>query len=76
MITAIYDEYENVGLYTLPLLIYHPAQIIFGAYISPKLAKMVAESKEEETVVVPANSSSSIVSRSEEGTNAKDVEMK
>ena len=43
LITAIYEDYDNVGLYTLPLLIYHPAQIIYGAYISPKLAKMVTD---------------------------------
>jgi len=64
LITAIYEEYDNVGLYTLPLLIYHPAQIIFGAYISPKLARMVE------------NNGTTAVAPSEEDANIKDVEVK
>jgi len=43
LITAIYEGYENVGLFTLPLLIYHPLQIIFGALMAPRLSKMVKE---------------------------------
>lgn len=41
LITSIYDDYDNVGLYTIPLLMYHPMQIFFGSAMAPRLADMM-----------------------------------
>ena len=45
LITAIYSDNEatasKVGIYTLPLLIWHPLQLIIGTVLAPKLAKFV-----------------------------------
>ena len=45
LITAIYSDNaataSKVGLYTLPLLIWHPLQLIIGTLLAPKLAKFV-----------------------------------
>jgi sodium/bile acid cotransporter 7 len=36
LITSIYEGNASVGLFTIPLLIYHPSQIIFGSYMAPR----------------------------------------
>jgi solute carrier family 10 (sodium/bile acid cotransporter), member 7 len=45
LITAIYSDSTStaskVGLYTLPLLIWHPLQLIIGTLLAPRLAKFV-----------------------------------
>jgi solute carrier family 10 (sodium/bile acid cotransporter), member 7 len=45
LITAIYSgsptTASKVGLYTLPLLIWHPLQLIIGTLLAPRLAKFV-----------------------------------
>ncbi len=41
LITAIYGDNPLVGLYTLPLLIWHPLQLIVGSFLAPKLAAWV-----------------------------------
>jgi len=46
LITAIYEEDPLVGFYTLPLLIWHPMQLLIGTFISPRLKKFV-ENEEE-----------------------------
>ncbi|KAL3912494.1 MAG: hypothetical protein SGARI_001127 [Bacillariaceae sp.] len=38
MISALYEHDPNVGLYTLPLLIWHPLQLIIGCALAPHLA--------------------------------------
>jgi len=38
LIHAIYEHDPKVGLYTLPLLIWHPLQLIIGSAIAPRLA--------------------------------------
>lgn len=43
MITAIYENDPNVGLYTLPLLVWHPMQLVIGSALAPKLTKFVEE---------------------------------
>jgi sodium/bile acid cotransporter 7 len=46
MIKALYENDPSIGLVTLPLLIWHPMQLIVGSYLSPKLlAWSVAEEK-------------------------------
>ena len=54
LINAIYEsDNPNLGLYTLPLLIWHPMQLVIGTFVSPYLAAYVAkhcppEEEEEE----------------------------
>ncbi len=46
LINAIYEENPLVGFYTLPLLIWHPMQLIIGTFLAPRLSDFV--DKEEE----------------------------
>ena len=41
LITAIYDNDSNVGFYTLPLMVWHPMQLIIGSYLAPRLSEFV-----------------------------------
>lgn len=43
LINAIYEEDPLVGLYTLPLLIWHPMQLVIGSFLAPKLAAWVEQ---------------------------------
>jgi sodium/bile acid cotransporter 7 len=46
LINAIYEGNPLVGLYTLPLLIWHPMQLVVGSYLAPKLAAWVEQEQE------------------------------
>lgn len=46
LINSIYGNNDSVGLYTLPLLIWHPIQLILGTALSPRLAAFVAKEHE------------------------------
>jgi sodium/bile acid cotransporter 7 len=46
LINAIYDTNPNVGLYTLPLLIWHSLQLLLGSLLVPRLFKWVQAEKE------------------------------
>eukprot|EP00978_Attheya_sp_CCMP212_P015091 scaffold38814_cov48-Attheya_sp.AAC.1 len=41
LINAMYEDNPNVGLYTLPLLIWHPMQLVIGSFLAPRLAAFV-----------------------------------
>jgi len=41
LINAIYEDDESIGLYTLPLLIWHPMQLVIGTFLSPRLVSYV-----------------------------------
>ena len=41
LINAIYENNSLIGLYTLPLLIWHPMQLVIGSYLAPKLLAFV-----------------------------------
>ena len=41
LINAMYEGNPNVGLYTLPLLIWHPMQLVVGSILAPKLKAFV-----------------------------------
>ena len=41
MLNAIFESNPNVGLYTLPLLIWHPMQLVIGSALAPRIAKWV-----------------------------------
>jgi len=46
LINAIYEDNPNIGFYTLPLLIWHPMQLVIGTFLSPRLASFVTREKE------------------------------
>jgi len=48
LINAIYDGDPAIGLYTLPLLIWHPMQLVVGTFLSPRLLAW-SQSLEEES---------------------------
>ncbi|KAI2491478.1 SBF-like CPA transporter family (DUF4137) [Fragilaria crotonensis] len=45
LITAMYEGNPNVGLYTLPLLIWHPTQLLVGSILAPKLKAFVEQER-------------------------------
>ncbi len=52
LINAIYEDNPNIGFYTLPLLIWHPMQLVIGTFLSPRLASFV--DAEEERIRIAA----------------------
>ena len=47
LIHAIYENNPRLGLYTLPLLIWHPMQLVLGTAVAPRLAAYVERREEE-----------------------------
>lgn len=47
LLNAIYGDDSKLGLYTLPLLVWHPLQLVIGTALSPKLSAW-ADAKEQE----------------------------
>ena len=41
LISAIYEGEPNEGLYTLPILIWHPMQLVVGSMLVPKLTQFI-----------------------------------
>lgn len=46
LILAIFGNSDNVGMYTLPVLIWHPMQLVVGSTLAPRLRKFVASETE------------------------------
>ena len=46
LINAIYEDDPNIGFYTLPLLIWHPMQLVIGTFLSPRLSTFVTREEE------------------------------
>ncbi len=46
LINAIYEDNPNIGFYTLPLLIWHPMQLVIGTFLSPRLSAFVTREEE------------------------------
>ena len=46
LINAIYQNDPLIGLYTLPLLVWHPMQLFVGSYLSPHLEAFVQRETE------------------------------
>lgn len=42
LLEAMFSGNSNLGMYTLPLLIWHPAQLVMGSYLAPRLKAWVA----------------------------------
>jgi sodium/bile acid cotransporter 7 len=55
LINAIYESDSAVGLYTLPLLIWHPMQLVIGTFLAPKLAAFVKREQERLGIVEDEN---------------------
>jgi sodium/bile acid cotransporter 7 len=51
LINAIYEGSPYIGVYTLPLLIWHPMQLVVGTILAPRLAKWVEAEKERLGIV-------------------------
>jgi sodium/bile acid cotransporter 7 len=51
LINAIYEKDPLVGLYTLPLLIWFPMQLVLGSFLAPKLYAWVQSEKERLGIV-------------------------
>ena len=47
LINAIYEDNPMVGLYTLPLLIWHPMQLVLGTAVAPRVAAYVQRREKE-----------------------------
>ncbi|KAL7574497.1 hypothetical protein ACA910_015858 [Epithemia clementina (nom. ined.)] len=45
VINSIYEESPAIGLYTLPLLIWHPMQLVLGSFLAPYLDAFVEREK-------------------------------
>jgi len=46
LITSIYEGAPNLGMYTLPLLIWHPMQLVVGSSIVPWVRKVILSARE------------------------------
>lgn len=47
LITSIYEGESNLGMYTLPLLVWHPMQLVVGSSITPWLKKVILSAREQ-----------------------------
>lgn len=81
LINAIYDGNPNIGVYTLPLLIWHPMQLVIGSALAPRLEKWVAKEKEalkdgsdEEDQVEPVSTEEDGTTDIEQGKPASETE--
>ncbi len=52
LINAIYEGNPKIGLYTLPLLIWHPSQLVFGTFLSPRLLAWVESFEDNEDLAL------------------------
>lgn len=46
LINTMYAHDINVGLYTLPILVWHPMQLLIGTVLAPRLARFVEREEE------------------------------
>lgn len=46
LITAMYETDPRLALYTLPLIVWHPTQLIIGSFCAPRLSKWVEKEKD------------------------------
>ena len=72
LIGAMYENNPNVGLYTLPLLIWHPMQLVLGSALVPKLKAFVEREVELHHAVEEEKNDIEAVQTSEEGSTSED----
>jgi solute carrier family 10 (sodium/bile acid cotransporter), member 7 len=51
LITAMYKDDPNLGQYILPILIWHPMQLIVGTLLTPRLSNFIIKEKERLGIV-------------------------
>lgn len=71
LINAMYDGNPAIAMYTLPLLIWHPMQLVIGTFLSPRLLAWV-ESFEGEGADGAKKLESDAAMKDVEGTTAKE----
>jgi sodium/bile acid cotransporter 7 len=82
MINSIYENDPNMGLYALPLLIWHPMQLVIGTIMTPRLVayiemeeKRLEDEKEEEKRVNYNRRQTALTAMNEdEGSSSNGVE--
>ena len=47
LINAVYEDDPNIAFYTLPILIWHPTQLIIGTALAPGLSYFVKEEERQ-----------------------------
>jgi solute carrier family 10 (sodium/bile acid cotransporter), member 7 len=61
LINAIYENNPSVGLFTLPLLIWHPMQLVIGTLLAPRLIAFVKREELRLGIIVPQSTNNSSV---------------
>jgi len=64
LINAIYENDPNAGIYTLPLIVWHPMQLVIGSAMAPYLVHFVKQQEDQlgrKPLIVQKLSSESIV---------------
>lgn len=46
LISALYAGNPNLAVYTLPILIWHPMQLVYGSLLVPRLSKYIVDERE------------------------------
>eukprot|EP00469_Lotharella_globosa_P012194 CAMPEP_0167788660 /NCGR_PEP_ID=MMETSP0111_2-20121227/10172_1 /TAXON_ID=91324 /ORGANISM="Lotharella globosa, Strain CCCM811" /LENGTH=410 /DNA_ID=CAMNT_0007680579 /DNA_START=120 /DNA_END=1352 /DNA_ORIENTATION=+ len=49
LISAMYEDSDSIGILSVPLLIYHPMQLVIGSLLVGKLSQWATEDTENET---------------------------
>jgi sodium/bile acid cotransporter 7 len=57
LIASVYQGDPNVGLYTLPILIWHPMQLVLGSFLVPRLKAFVQSERKRLEVITIENDS-------------------
>jgi sodium/bile acid cotransporter 7 len=55
LISSVYEGDPNIGLYTLPILIWHPMQLVFGSMLVPRLKAFVESERKRLDVITIEN---------------------
>ena len=58
LISSIYESSPNEGLYTLPLLVWHPMQLVIGSLLVPRLHQFVTSERKRLDQEASRNASS------------------
>jgi solute carrier family 10 (sodium/bile acid cotransporter), member 7 len=67
LINAMYEDNPDVGLYTLPLLVWHNLQLILGSALAPRLLQWVES--ENARILLSSADSENVTPTDEETTN-------
>ena len=74
MINAIYEDTPMIGAYTLPLLVWHPMELVIGSILAPRLHAWVNSEKERLRKTGDAVDGDDVGEEEEDPTEHMDVE--